>query len=161
MAEVWVVNASPVIVLAKVDRLDLLTGLAQEVLLPAAVVDEILAGPPTDPARRVLDSGWGRRVVAHQPPPAILEWSLGAGETGALALAVERHARVVLDDAEARRCARTLGVPLIGTLGIVLRAERRGLIPSALAMVQDLRAAGWRIDEDVVRAALARIAGGG
>jgi predicted nucleic acid-binding protein len=39
--EVWVANASPVIVLAKVGCLDLLTNLSDELLLPEVVVSEI------------------------------------------------------------------------------------------------------------------------
>ncbi len=49
MNEIWVVNASPVITLAKAGYLDLLTVLASEVLLTDAVVSEILAGSATDP----------------------------------------------------------------------------------------------------------------
>ena len=45
MSEVWVANASPVIVLAKVGHLALLKELADELLLPDAVVREVLAGP--------------------------------------------------------------------------------------------------------------------
>ena len=45
MSEIWVANSSPVIVLAKVGHLTLLQQLADEVVLPDAVVAEILAGP--------------------------------------------------------------------------------------------------------------------
>ncbi len=71
MAEVWVANASPVIVLAKVGYLDLLTHLSDELLLPETVVSEITAGPPTDPARRILEAGWADVVpstaISKQP----------------------------------------------------------------------------------------------
>lgn len=60
MSEIWVVNASPLIVLAKVGRLDVLEGMAR-ILVPAAVRAEILAGPVDDLARQALESGWGRK----------------------------------------------------------------------------------------------------
>lgn len=58
MAEVWVPNASPVIVLAKAGHLELLQQLSGELLLPEAVTAEILAGPQSDPARQALEMGW-------------------------------------------------------------------------------------------------------
>ena len=51
MPEFWVVNASPVITLAKAGHLDLLTQLADDVLVPEAVVTELLDAPTDDPAR--------------------------------------------------------------------------------------------------------------
>jgi predicted nucleic acid-binding protein len=71
--EVWVTNASPVITLAKAGFLELLTQLSAELLLPEPVAQEILAGPPTDPARQALEDGWGRRVAASGVPTELTE----------------------------------------------------------------------------------------
>lgn len=49
MSEGWVINASPIITLAKVGRLDLLEELAPDIGIPLAVVKEIMAGPESDP----------------------------------------------------------------------------------------------------------------
>jgi hypothetical protein len=62
VADVLVVNASPVIVLAKIGHLDLLKSLAHRVLVPRAVAAEILGGPDDDPARLAIAGGWGGRV---------------------------------------------------------------------------------------------------
>jgi predicted nucleic acid-binding protein len=157
VAEVWVTNASPVIVLAKAGHLRLLRELPDELLLPDAVVAEVLAGPPADPARQALEAGW----AAPQPagiPTELLEWGLGRGETAVLALAQQRApATVILDDAAARTCARALGLSLLGTLGIVLRAKRRGLISSAADVLRDVRAAGLHLDDGTIRQALEAI----
>ena len=91
MAEAeWVLNASPVIVLAKVGALGLLEALASRVLVPEAVAAEVLAGPEADPGRTAVTGGWGQRVPhpAHVPK-AVVEWGLGAGETAVLATALE------------------------------------------------------------------------
>lgn len=91
-------------------------------------------------------------------PPILLAWGLGAGETAVLAVALERQAcTAVLDDATARMCARSLGVPLIGTLGIVVRAKERGLIRSAVEIVRALRASDLHLDEATIRAALRNV----
>ena len=80
------------------------------------------------------------------------------GESAVIALCLEKGSAIaVLDDASARAAARALGVPLIGTLGVVVRARLRGLLPSAAAVIADLRAAGLHLDDRVIRAALDRI----
>ncbi len=141
--------------LAKVGQLSLLELLATEVVVPVAVADEILAGDAADPARRALEAGFGSRAAIAELPDQIVEWSLGAGEASVVAIALGRPgATAVLDDAEARACATTLGVPLIGTLGIVARARVRGLIPSAAAIFAQLRSVGLFVDDELVRAIL-------
>jgi predicted nucleic acid-binding protein len=155
VSDIWVVNASPVIALAKADQLHLLPDLCRELLVPEAVVAEILAGPPSDPARQALQRGWGLAVAPQSIAPALLEWGLGTGETAVLAVAMERRpATAVLDDAAARTCAKALGIEVIGTLGVVLRAKRKALIPSAADVLKALRMAGLRLDDQVVHLAL-------
>jgi predicted nucleic acid-binding protein len=160
VGEVFVVNASPIITLAKAGHLALLTQLAYSVVVPDAVVEEVLAGPESDPARRALAGGWGTRVPINSMPAAVLEWGLGAGEAEVIALALEGPGRTaVLDDAQGRKCARALGLPLIGTLGIVLRAKRLGRITSAAEVLRDLQKAGLHLDQQTITVALRQVAG--
>jgi predicted nucleic acid-binding protein len=155
VSEIWVLNASPIIVLAKIGYLDLLTELASEVLVPPAVVSEVRAGAASDPARRALEGGWGKQVPAGNTPEIVQEWSLGAGESEVLALALQTKGwTAILDDAEGRMCARALEVPVMGTLGVVLRAKRRGLLESASEVVAAMRDAGLRLDDLTVKLAL-------
>jgi len=46
--------------------------------------------------------------------------------------------RAVIDDLAPRKSAASLGIPVTGTLGIVLRARRQGIIPAARPVVEDL-----------------------
>ena len=155
MTDVWIVNASPVIALAKVDGLQLLQDSCRELLVPQAVVREILAGPSSDPARQAVERGWGQVIDPKNIPPELLEWGLGPGETAVLAISLERKsATAVLDDAAARTCAKTLGLEVIGTLGVILRAKRKSLIPSAADLLKKLCAAGLYLDDKVVASAL-------
>lgn len=57
MTETWVVDASPLIVLAKIGAIELLRPLGVTVVVPNAVVAEVLAGPPGDPSREALLAG--------------------------------------------------------------------------------------------------------
>lgn len=155
---IWVVNASPVITLAKIGQLRLLDALGGTVLLPNAVADELLAGPTHDPARIAVAARWGQRCSPTHVPDNVLEWGLGAGETAVLAVAIERQPAVaILDDGSARAAARALGVGLIGTLGVVVRAKLSGVIPSAAQVMAHLKDAGLHLDESIVSAALDRI----
>lgn len=154
MPESRIVNASPLITLAKIGRLDLLA-LDCEITIPDAVAAEVMAGPATDPARNMLANGFGARGTPNQIPAAVLEWSLGAGESAVLAIALEQHGAIaVLDDAEARTCARALGVPVLGTVGVVLRSRKRGSISSASAVLHELKRAGLFLDDKLLQRVL-------
>jgi predicted nucleic acid-binding protein len=154
-----VVNASPLIVLARAGHLDLLTDQDVELIIPEPVASEVVAGPEGD-ARHALLDGWGVRQSIEAVPADILEWGLGSGESAVIALArVLGDAVAVLDDAQARMCARALGVPVIGSLGVVIRAAASRRIPAAAPVVRSLRAAGLYVDDSVVRAALSRVLG--
>lgn len=160
MTRTDVTNASPLISLARAGALDLLLDPEADLLIPEPVASEVLAGPAADPARQALERGWGRRIPVEVLRPAVLEWSLGRGESAVLTLAADRPGSVaILDDAAARRCARALGIPVMGTLGVVLRARRAGRIPSAGRVLRDLRGAGLHLDNEVIRHALATVAG--
>lgn len=83
---------------------------------------------------------------------------LGAGESSVLAFAYQ-HAGVeaIIDDLAARKCAAGLGIPVRGTLGIVLVAKKRGLIPSARAVMEDLIQAGLYLSRRDLDDALGRV----
>ena len=75
-----------------------------------------------------------------------------------LALGLQKAGtRVLLDDGAARRCAVALGIPLIGTLGVIVRAKKRGRIASAAELFHALREVGFRVDEATGRAVLRQI----
>ena len=152
MAERWITDASPLIVLAKVGRADLLFEIPGKLLIPNAVAEEILGGGPEDPARRLIEFGFAERRHAAGIPRRLWEWGLGRGETEVLALALgESSSRAVIDDAAARKCAAALGVPIIGTLGIVARAKRLGRIESAVSVFRALLDQDFRIDPMTLR----------
>lgn len=160
MADSWILNASPLIVLARVGHEDLCLKLADRVVIPEAVAAEVEAGPEQDPARVALASGRFKIIETSRPTGELLAWNLGAGETAVLSLALSEPGwTAILDDGAARRCARSLGVSVKGTLAVVLLAKQRGLIPSASDVLRLLRAAGFRIDDAIIKRALAETVG--
>lgn len=88
-------------------------------------------------------------------PPQVVSAHLGSGESGVLALAIERRAdRVILDERAARGLAQSLGIPMIGTLGILLAAKRKGLIPAIREPIDTLRDSGFRVATDLYETTL-------
>lgn len=153
MTEIWIVNASPIIVLAKIDKRDLLSTSGRIVMVPEAVAREILQAPAQDAARRALESGWGSQPVPVTPEPEVLEWGLGAGESAVLSLAKQRRAVAIVDDRAARMACKALNIRLAGTLGVILLAHREGRISSSVEILQALQQAGLHLDDQVIRMA--------
>jgi predicted nucleic acid-binding protein len=156
----WVTDSSPLIFLAKLNRLDLLRQEAQEILAPPAVLREITE--QDDEAKRQLEKAqqtWLEvRPVRDVRLLAVLKRELGDGEAEAITLALETHAaRIVLDDLDARRLADRLGLRLVGTLGLLLASKLRGEIPSLRAEIDRLRRRGFRASpalvEEILRSA--------
>lgn len=104
MTERWIINASPLIVLAKVKQTTLLSDLTDEAVIPRIVVDEIMAGPDDDPARIWLARQKQLAIVDVPDIPAELSaWDLGAGETAVMAYALAQPGwTAILDDNAAR-----------------------------------------------------------
>lgn len=81
----WIVNASPLIVLGKIGRLDLLEILAGSIAVPRCVIGEIAAGAGDDPGSETALAWAGARAVADVPlTPSVAHWDLGAGESQVL-----------------------------------------------------------------------------
>ena len=88
-------------------------------------------------------------------PSLIQAWDLGAGESEVLAYAFANPEYVaVLDDTAARRCARSLNITSIGTVGLFILAKRRQIVAEVMPSIEKLREAGlWLSDElvEIVR----------
>jgi len=155
MPKKWVVNASPLIVLARINHLFLLHHVAAELVVPAGVAKEIAQGPEDDPARQWLLSH-GQELVREVQviPPVVIAWNLGLGETEVLAWAYENPGyEVILDDRAARNCALSLNLPVRGTISVLLLAKRAGHLKEITPILLQLEQAGFRIDSTIISGA--------
>lgn len=91
-------------------------------------------------------------------PEIVLEWGLGPGELSVLAYAhANQGVEAIIDDLAGRKCARFMEIPIRGTLGIILVAKRRGLIPAARPIIETLLRAGLYLSKPVLDEALKRV----
>lgn len=151
-----IVNATPIITLSLIERLDLFRDLFSEVLIPEAVHTEVLAGGPGRPgAQQLAQSPWIRTVALAEPRIADLLTDLDRGEAEVLALALERKAGlVVLDERLARAHAKHLGLRITGSLGILVRAKEAGLIAQLAPLIRPLKEGGIRLGSALIAKAL-------
>lgn len=159
MSKQSVVNASPLIFLSKAGMIQLLQLEGPEVLVPKAVADEILKRGSQDITARVLESTtWLKAIDAPDIPSLIQFWDLGQGESSVLAHAYfHPGVTAIMDDGPGRYCAETLGLPLRGTLGLVMLAKKRRVIPAARPLVAQLKQHGMFLSESVIDRAMSLI----
>ena len=161
MDEIAVINASPLILLCRAEKLVLLHEFAMHVLVPMPVAKEISARGKSDVTARAIESTPWIEIVPSPPiPEAVATWGLGPGESSVLAVAAAGPGMIaIIDDLSGRKCAARLGIPVRGTLGIVLAAKQRGVIRQARPVLEDLIASGLYLRRHVLDEALKRVGG--
>lgn len=154
-----IANNTPLVALWVLEQLHLLHDLFGEILIPEAVRAEFVATEFELRQQSLTDSPWIKVMQLVHPQHARAYVGLDIGEAEVLALAEEKNAcLVILDERKARRYARRLGVPLTGTLGLLLLAKERNLIPAVNALINVLEQEGLHFGADLVAEAL-RLAG--
>jgi predicted nucleic acid-binding protein len=149
-----VLNASPLIFLAKIDMIDLLPEIAERCIIPFGVINEIKQHQ--DEVSWRFEQNTGKfNIKSCIIPPLISAWDLGKGESEVIAYAYKHKDYVVaLDDKAARSCAMVLHIEVIGTLGIILMAKRKNLIDNAEPYLKKLLDSGFRISSELYEHAL-------
>lgn len=122
-------NTSPLNYLVLIDLQDILPALFGHVLIPEAVRHELRSPAAPQPVRDFLDTwpGWLDCRAVSQIPPELQQLDPGEQEAVALALSVGASL-VLLDEKRGRQVARDLGLVVSGTLGVLDRAARHGLV---------------------------------
>lgn len=151
-----ILNNTPLVALWLLGRLDLLQHLYGEVWLPLSVYEEFLAVYQAVRQTALDRAPWIKPVTLTTPQQALVYVGLDRGEAEVLALAVEQSARlVVIDERRGRRYAHRLGVPLTGTLGLLLLAKEKGLVPAVRPLIRQLQESSLFFGADLVARVLA------
>lgn len=136
-----IVNSTPLIALAKCSSLDLLNVMYDEVIIPDAVFNEVCAEDDiaSRAVRKSLD--WLKiRTIQHPENKKYYRTRLHDGEVEVMILAQELHAEtVIIDDLAARSTAEYYGLPITGTIGVLIKAKRKGIIDAVMPIVDKMR----------------------
>ncbi len=139
-----VVNSTPLIILCKIGRLDILQKLYHEIFIPTAVYREVTV---------VEDSACIqiKNALEWVHVESIREYTdktkLHDGEVEVMILAQEQKADlVIIDDNAAKKTAKYLGLTVTGTLGVLIKAKRQGIIDSLYPFLAEMKQNGFYID---------------
>jgi hypothetical protein len=158
MPEVFA-NTTPLQYLHRLGRLEWLREFYGSVVVPEAVAMELDAGRRLGadvPDVRAMS--W---ITVHAVPPHSVDFSgdIHRGEAEVLSLARRSpDALVIIDDGPARSHARELALKITGTLGVLLRAKREGLVAAVAPLLERLEEEGFHI-APATRGEVLRLAG--
>ncbi len=147
-----VINSSPLITLFASDQQNILPALFNKIIVPEAVWDEVIEGGHSDIASSLLPkTPWLQKKKLDVISATVMSWDLGKGESEVITYAnLYSGYHVIIDDSAARKCAKSLGVYTLGTLGVLLLAKHRGVITEIKPAITALQEAGLWLGEDLI-----------
>ncbi|MEP7128655.1 MAG: DUF3368 domain-containing protein [Chitinophagales bacterium] len=146
MPKAIISDASCLIVLTNIGELELLHEMYEQIVTTTEVAEEFgLQLPEWIEIKKAVDKY--RKLI--------LEIQIDSGEASAIALALEfDESLLILDDYKARKVAEHLGLEITGTIGIIIKAKIRGLIPSIKPYLEKIRQTDFRMSDELERLAL-------
>lgn len=142
-----IADTSCLIALSKIEAFELLKELYKEVYITEEIALEFGENLPE----------WIRiENVKNKKYQQLLDLYLDLGEASAIALALEKvDVLLILDDLKGRKEAEKLGFKITGTLGILFKAKKVGIIPELKSHIEKLKVVGFRlspkIEEEILR----------
>lgn len=151
-----VVNTSPWIALSLCGQTGLLRHFYDNVFMPQAVKQEIIAGGLTrSGVKEPEDADWLQIKEIKDQAKVLLLHELDQGEAEVIILAQEQKATEVIPDEKiARMEAKLLGLKVVGTLGLLLRARKRGFILELSPLIHKILGEGIYIHPNIVESIL-------
>ncbi|MBC6424446.1 MAG: DUF3368 domain-containing protein [Hormoscilla sp. SP5CHS1] len=132
MIESVVTDSTSLIGLERIGRLDILPGLFEPILVPPAVQQEFGISLP-----------WLQIVTPDIGIATSLKIVVDDGEAEAIALAYQQGLQIILDDQQARKVARNMGISIIGTIGVLVKAKQAELISALKPLLDRLEMNGF------------------
>ena len=132
-------NTTPILSFIKIDRLDILRTLYKEILIPEAVYRELEEGKNKYYVN-ISNENWIKILtVKNKNFVEQLEEKLDRGEAEAIALSLEISADLLLiDEKIGRKFAEENGLKITGTIGILLKAKKKGIIKEVKPLIYEL-----------------------
>jgi predicted nucleic acid-binding protein len=146
MPKTIISDTSCFIILTNIGELDLLQKLYGQVV---TTVDIAIEYGDTLPE-------WVEIVQVTDPyRQQLLEMQIDKGESSAIALALEIPGSIIiLDDYKARKIAEQLNLHYTGTIGVIVKAKLKGIIPSIKPLLNKIKETDFRISIELELQAL-------
>ncbi len=132
-------DTTPIISLLKLNRLDLLKQLYEQIYIPNAVYKEIEAGKTKPYYKDLAKISWINILKINDKNSLKYFLDLDLGEAEAIVLATELNADlIIIDEKLGRFHAKLASLKLTGTIGILLKAKANGLITELKPLLNQL-----------------------
>ena len=148
-------DTSPLNLLIRVGRVDVLPALFGRVVVPGEVAAEMAHPKAPKIVREFIADlpGWSR----IQSPAAPMTFPTpDAGESAAIALALELNSPLMIDERDGRDIARAHGIAVIGAIGILERAADMDLIADLASVYAEIRTMRFHISDALLDESLER-----
>jgi predicted nucleic acid-binding protein len=143
MRKTIISDTSCLILLDNINELEILNKLFGVVTTTSEVADEF---------GKMLPAWIEMLQPRDQNYQATIEEEVDKGEASAIALAVElQNCLLIIDDLRGRKLAHELGLNIIGTLGVIVDAKLKGIIPSIKPILSKVKKTNFRISEELER----------
>jgi len=145
-----VADASTLIGLSRIEKLNLLRDLYGEVVIPQSLYDEVIAESKYSSEKIKSVKYLKVEKVSDNKMVELFLGYLGRGEAEVLTLSKEKKADLILiDEKKARRVARRAGFDIVGVLGLLLAAKNRALIPAVRPFIEELSKEAFGLSKKV------------
>ncbi|MES2428383.1 MAG: DUF3368 domain-containing protein [Bacteroidota bacterium] len=146
MPNVVIADTSCFIILSNIGELDILQILYKQITTTPDIAAEF--GEPL-PDWIII------KAPSDHQKQLILEQQVDKGEASAIALALEiPESLIILDDLEGRNLANHLGITMTGTIGVLVKAKLKGIIPSIKPLLTKIKLTNFRISPLIEASAL-------
>ena len=146
MPKTIISDTSCFIILANIGELDLLHKVYVQIVTTPDIATEY--GEPLPEWVEIV-------TVKDQYRQQLLEMQIDKGESSAIALALEtQNCTLILDDYKARKIAEQLGITFTGTIGVIIKAKLKEIIPSIKPLLEKIKQTNFRLSENIELQAL-------
>lgn len=145
MQEKVYVDTSSIIILNKINALDLLNKIYSNVIITNYIQLELNEAIPS----------WISVELTYNIDQSFLKnFNLGLGETSIIINAIKNNGFLIIDDLKARKIATTLSLSFTGSIGILIIAKELKLIDSVKYYLEKIQETNFRLSDVLINKVL-------
>ncbi len=142
MQRVIISDTSCLVILSKINKLHILNKLFGSLMITQEVADEF---------GEYLPDWIEIRSAKYQSSQILINSSIDLGEASSIALATEfKSPLIILDDLKARNFAESLKLSYTGTIGILLNAKKKKIIPNLKEILDQIEKTDFRLSKSLI-----------